>query len=127
MAATITGIHHLKIPVSDLGRSRAWYERALGLRVGVEFPDDDGTVRGVAGEIGGIGVALRENPAAAAGTTGFDPICFSIADRAAAEAWVAHLDEVGAEHSPVAKASSGWVVRVHDPDGIEIRLYSTEI
>lgn len=124
MAATITGIHHLKIPVSDLARSRAWYERVFDFRGHVEYPDDEGVVRGVAGEIAGIGVGIRENPEAAAGTSGFDAICFAIADRAAAEAWVAHLDEVGAEHSPITERPDGWVVGVYDPDGIEIRLYS---
>lgn len=125
MTATITGIHHVKIPVTDLTRSRVWYERVFGFRANLEFPDEDGTVRGVAGEIGGVGVGLRENAAAAAGTTGFDPVCFAIADRSAAEDWVAHLAAVGAEHSEIGRASDGWVVRVHDPDGIEIRLYST--
>ncbi len=55
----ITGIHHLKFPVSDLPVSLAWYERVLGFQVDFEFPDDDGVVRGVAG---------------------FDPVCFAIAD-----------------------------------------------
>jgi catechol 2,3-dioxygenase-like lactoylglutathione lyase family enzyme len=44
-----TGIHHLKLPVSDLARSREWYEPVLGYTVEREFPDDDGVVRGVAG------------------------------------------------------------------------------
>ena len=125
MAAEITGLHHLKIPVSDLACSRTWYENALGLKVVFEFPDEDGVVRGVAGSIAGISVALRENPGAASGTAGFDPICFSIADRAAAEAWVAHLDAANADHSPIIEATAGWMVQVNDPDGIQIRLYST--
>ena len=33
-----TGIHHVKLPVSDLARSREWYERVLGLTVEREFP-----------------------------------------------------------------------------------------
>jgi catechol 2,3-dioxygenase-like lactoylglutathione lyase family enzyme len=125
MSPVITGIHHLKIPVSDLARSRVWYERALGMDVQFEFPDGDGVVRGLSGTVGGIPVALRENPPIAQGLSGFDPICFAIADRAAAEAWVEHLDEVGADHSPIGGGTMGWVIQVHDPDGIEIRLYST--
>jgi catechol 2,3-dioxygenase-like lactoylglutathione lyase family enzyme len=125
MSVTVTGIHHLKIPVSDLARSRAWYTRALGMTVEFEFPDGDGVVRGVAGRVSGIPVALRENPEAAKGISGFDPICFSIADRAAAEAWVEHLAQAGADHSPITQATTGWMIQVRDPDGIEIRLYST--
>ncbi|WP_103341668.1 VOC family protein [Amycolatopsis sp. CA-126428] len=124
MTAKIEGIHHVKFPVSDLARSRAWYERVLGLDVTHEFPDADGVVRGVAGAIDSVPVALRVQEAAAAGLAGFDPVCFSIADRAAADAWIARLDELGVEHSPLFEATTGWMVRCTDPDGTEIRLYS---
>jgi catechol 2,3-dioxygenase-like lactoylglutathione lyase family enzyme len=124
MGAKIEGLHHLKLPVRDLARSREWYERVLGLRVEREFPDDDGVVRGVAGDLGGVPVALRVHEKAAAGLAGFDPVCFAIADRAAADAWIARLDELGVEHPPMVEATTGWMVRVTDPDGTEIRLYS---
>jgi catechol 2,3-dioxygenase-like lactoylglutathione lyase family enzyme len=124
MAARIEGFHHVKFPVRDLARSREWYERVLGLVVTHEFPDDDGVVRGVAGAIDGVPVALRVREKAAEGLAGFDPVCFSIADRAAAEAWIARLDELGVEHAPLFEATTGWMVRLNDPDGIEIRLYS---
>ena len=45
-APPITGVHHLKLPVSDLPRSRRWYESVLGLRVQREFHDDDGSLGG---------------------------------------------------------------------------------
>jgi catechol 2,3-dioxygenase-like lactoylglutathione lyase family enzyme len=122
--AALRGFHHVKLPVSDLVVSREWYERVLGLEVTHEFPDDDGVVRGVAGSIGGAPVALRVQERAAEGLAGFDPVCFSIADRAAAEAWIARLDELGVEHAPLFEATTGWMVRVNDPDGTEIRLYS---
>jgi hypothetical protein len=51
-------------------------------------------------------------------------LCFSIADRAAAEAWIARLDQLGVEHPPLFEATTGWMVRLNDPDGTEIRLYS---
>jgi catechol 2,3-dioxygenase-like lactoylglutathione lyase family enzyme len=123
----ITGIHHVKFPVTNLAASLAWYRRVFGFEVEIEFPDEDGRVRGVAGSIpgpGGIGLALRENPDAAQGIAGFDPISFGIADQAAAQAWVARLDELGIEHSPVIEGHTGWLVSFHDPDGTEIKLYS---
>ena len=127
MDAAITGIHHVKFPVSDLPTSLAWYERVFGFRVEFEFPDAEGVVRGVAGTLPGLGdagLALRENAEAARGFAGFDPVSFGIADREAAEAWVARLDALGVAHSPVIDASVGWIVSFHDPDGLEIRLYS---
>ncbi len=123
----LTGIHHVKLPVSDLGRSREWYERVLGYAVEWEFPDDDGVVRGVGGRLPGAGVpvALRQNAQAAGGNAGFDPVSFAIADRAAAEAWAAHFDSLGVRHSGVRSGTRGWVVDVVDPDGLTVRLYST--
>ena len=78
-----TGIHHVKLPVSVLARSREWYERVLGYTVDREFPDADGVVRGVGGRLPGAGVpvALRQDAQAAAGNAGFDPVSFAIADR----------------------------------------------
>jgi catechol 2,3-dioxygenase-like lactoylglutathione lyase family enzyme len=113
---------------SNLARSREWYERVLGYAVDREFPDDDGVVRGVGGRLPGAGVpvALRQNAEAAAGTAGFDPVSFAIADRAAAEAWTTHFDALGARHSEIRRASRGWVVDVYDPDGLTVRLYSAD-
>jgi catechol 2,3-dioxygenase-like lactoylglutathione lyase family enzyme len=126
--ATLVGIHHVKFPVTDLARSRAWYEELFGLTPEIEFPDDDGVVRGVAYEPtdAGVAIALRENRAVARGIAGFDPVSFAIADRAAAEGWIARLDELGIEHSPVIDATVGWLVVFHDPDGTELHLYSVE-
>ncbi|MGQ0573734.1 MAG: VOC family protein [Pseudonocardia sp.] len=126
--AVLAGIHHVKIPVTDLARSREWYEQVFGFTVEIEFPDaEDGVVRGVAGTVPGLGrttLALRENPAVARGITGYDPVGFGIEDRAAADAWAVRLDRLGVAHSPVIEASIGWIVSFHDPDGTEIRLYS---
>lgn len=122
--AKVEGIHHVKFPVTDLARSREWYERVLGLKVELEFPDGDGVVRGVAGHVGGVPVALRVQETAAKGLAGFDPVCFAIADKQAAEEWIAHFDELGVEHPPVIEATIGWIVRVNDPDGTEVRFYS---
>jgi hypothetical protein len=82
-----------------------------------------GASRAVRG-LGDTGFALRENPESARGFRGFDPVCFGIADHAAAQAWAAKLDDLGVEHSPIIEATIGWMVSFHDPDGTEIRLYS---
>ncbi len=127
----LDGIHHVKLPVTDLARSRAWYARVLGLDVDMEFRDEDGgPVKGVAGRIPGVdgtGFALREAPEPARGFSGFDPLALGVADRAAIDAWVAHLDALGIAHSPVIHATIGWLVVLRDPDGIELRLYSRSL
>lgn len=127
--ATLEGIYAVKLPVSDLARSRAWYERVLGFVPELEFPDADGVVRGVAGRLAGVAdsmLALREDAAAARGVSGFNLLNLAIADRASAEAWAARLDDLGVDRSPVIEATIGWIVVLHDPDGIELHLYSRE-
>lgn len=126
---SIIGVHHVKFPVSNLQQSRDWYERVLGLQVLVDFPDEDGVVRGLAGLLPGeppVAVALREHPTAAAGAAGFDPVSFAVTDRDAAVAWAEHLDSLGVEHSAVAVGTLGWTLDMPDPDGIVIRLYSAD-
>jgi catechol 2,3-dioxygenase-like lactoylglutathione lyase family enzyme len=123
----LAGIHHVKIPVTDLPTSVAWYERVFGFRATIEFPDDDGVVRGVGGVIPGFGaatVAFRENKQAAQGCVGFDPFGLGVADRRDLDEWVAHLDALGIEHSPVIEATIGWLLVFHDPDGLEVHLYT---
>ncbi|SEC62165.1 Catechol 2,3-dioxygenase [Streptomyces sp. 3213] len=124
----LAGIHHVKLPVTDLDRSRDWYGRVLGFKVTHEFPDaEDGVVRGVAGEVPGLGdsmLCLRVNSQAAQGCRGFDPVSFAVRDRADVEAWAAHLDTLGVPHSPVIEASIGWLLVFNDPDGLDLHLYS---
>lgn len=125
MKAELDGIFGVKLPVKDLARSRAWYEQVFDLTPLFEFPDEDGVVRGVAyaaAGLGSAGFALRERPDIA-GLSGFDPVIFGIKDKAAAEAWHRHLTGLGIE-SQLQLATIGWMVIFHDPDGLEIHLYS---
>jgi catechol 2,3-dioxygenase-like lactoylglutathione lyase family enzyme len=43
----LAGIHHVKLPVTDLARSREWYESRLGYQVQIEFVEQ-GTLMGYA-------------------------------------------------------------------------------
>jgi catechol 2,3-dioxygenase-like lactoylglutathione lyase family enzyme len=124
---SLAGVHHLKIPVTDLVRSIEWYGRVFGFTVTMEFPDADGVVRGVGGELPGLGdtlLTLRVNPKAAEGCRGFDPVSFGVDDRTDIVAWATHLDELDVRHSPVIDASVGWLLVFDDPDGLQLHLYS---
>lgn len=122
----ILGLHHIKIPVSDLVRSREWYERVFELEPLREFRDDeDGVVRGVSYRSKGeLSVALREHPAAAKGFAGFDPFAIMLRGRADIEHWAARLDELGISHSPVVTAPIGYIMSFDDPDGLQLRFYT---
>ncbi len=78
----ILGLHHVKLPVADLARSRAWYERVFELVPNIEFPDAAGVVRGVSYRAKrGFTLALRESPALAQAMIGFDPIAILVESR----------------------------------------------
>jgi catechol-2,3-dioxygenase len=39
-APALAGVHHLKLPVTDLARSLEWYRSRLGYEVQVEFVEN---------------------------------------------------------------------------------------
>jgi catechol 2,3-dioxygenase-like lactoylglutathione lyase family enzyme len=123
------GVFGVKLPVSDLVRSRQWYEQVFGFTVALEFPDHEGVVRGVAGSLPGLGdtsISLRENRPVAAALAGYDILHLSVASRDELENWVAKLDRLTVEHSPISAATSHWLLSVVDPDRLEVRLHSRD-
>ncbi|MBA3432152.1 MAG: VOC family protein [Actinobacteria bacterium] len=125
-AGEILGLHHVKVPVTDLARSRAWYERVFELEPIMEFPDDDGVVRGVAYQPkNAFALSLRENAKVAQGIAGFDPFAILLQGEADVQAWADRLDSLGVKHSPVIEATIGWILSFHDPDGLELRFYTS--
>lgn len=127
-APELDGVHHLKLPVSDLNRSRAWYESRLGYQVATEFVED-GTVMGLAlaHPNGGPTLALRLNPDLAARAAGFDYFSIGVPTKVAIETLARRLTALGEQHAGVHFATVGWILpNTHDPDGHEIRFYTTE-
>ncbi|GAC1520287.1 MAG: VOC family protein [Chloroflexota bacterium] len=124
---SMCGVHHVKLPVRDPAISRDWYLRVLGFEQDIEFVED-GVLMGVAlhDPRSGVRLAVRRAPERAESWQGFDPVAFAVTTRAELDVWVEHLDAEGIEHGPVMNGHIGWVVGFHDPDGIEVRLYTLE-
>jgi catechol 2,3-dioxygenase-like lactoylglutathione lyase family enzyme len=126
--STLSGFHHVKLPVTDVVRSGDWYRRVVGLEVALEFVEE-GVLMGLAlRDPGGtVRLALRHDPTRAAALAGFDPITLGVPNRTDLEAWKQRLDELGQPHGGVVTGHQGWaIVGLHDPDGIEVRLYTLE-
>src|SRR5215468_2917663 len=116
----LAGVHHLKLPVTDLARSRDWYQTRLGYQVVAEFIEQ-GQLMGYAmtHPNGGPALALRLDPDRARAAAGFDYFAIGrLADR---------LTALGEQHAGVHWASIGWILPLlHDPDGHEVRFYTHE-
>ena len=125
----LDGIHHLKLPVTDLDRSLAWYEDRLGYVVMKEFVEQDVRM-GVAmtHPNGGPDLALRVDPARAVAAAGFDYFAIGVPGRDAIEALAARFTTSGDAHAGVMRTPVGWVLPgVHDPDGHEVRFYTVPL
>jgi catechol-2,3-dioxygenase len=122
----LLALRNVKVPVTNLAVALDWYGTVLGFRPTKEFPDSEGVVRGVHGELPGLGgvLALREDPAAARGLGAFAIANFEVADRAALEAWVTHLAELDVAHEPIIDTPRMSLLVICNPDGQEIHLYT---
>ena len=75
----LAGFHHVKLPVSNVERSRAWYQRVLDLVPHIDFVED-GVLMGVAmgSQDGSLELALRQDSVRAAALAGFDPFALAV-------------------------------------------------
>jgi len=127
-APALAGIHHLKLPVTDLARSFEWYHSRLGYQVQMEFVEQ-GRLMGYAMShpAGGPPLALRLDPERARAAAGFDYFSIGVPGKDEIEHLAARLAALGEQHAGVHWASIGWILPgLHDPDGHEVRFYTIQ-
>ena len=131
------GIHHLRLTVTDLQRSREFYTSLLGFQVAVESPPpgDPGADEVFKILFGGV-VMIRGNllmglrPMASAGDrfdpdrVGLDHLSFGVASREDLEQAVRLLDERGVTHGVITRLAGFGidVLPFEDPDGVQLEL-----
>src|SRR5271157_2762070 len=106
MVINANSIAHVRLTVTDIERSRRFYESVFGWPILLEIPENaDETTRGLLGflyggviyDLGGTLVGLR--PVASdrfhEDRCGLDHIAFRVGSKDELEAAAAHLDEVG--------------------------------
>lgn len=133
----LAGLHHVGLTVSDVAASEVWYGRVIGLRRMFVESHYGGDGEGYAVILGAEGlpfnVGLDHHPDNAGERfdhtrTGLDHVCFCVPDRAALDAWAAHLTREGVVHSGVTAVDGTpfAVVNFRDPDGIALELICAE-
>ena len=133
MVITANSIAHVRLTVTDIERSRGFYESVFGWPVLLEVPDnaDEATRKqlgflfgGVVYDLGGALIALR--PVAVdrfhEDRAGLDHIAFRVADRDELDSAAAHLDELGIDHEPVKDIGPSYILEFRDPDNIALEL-----
>jgi len=133
MDFTSNSIAHVRLTVTDIERSRQFYESVFGWPVLLEVPENaDESTRdqlgflfgGVIYDLGGTLLGLR--PVAAdrfdEDRVGLDHIAFRLSSTAELEAAAAHLDELGVAHEPVKDIGPSFILEFRDPDNIALEL-----
>lgn len=133
MGITSTSIAHVRLTVTDIERSRRFYESVFGWPVLLEVPEnaDEATRNqfgflygGVIYDLGGTLLGLR--PVATdrfdEDRVGLDHIAFRLGSRAELDSATAHLDEIDVEHEPVKDIGPSYILEFRDPDNIALEL-----
>jgi catechol 2,3-dioxygenase-like lactoylglutathione lyase family enzyme len=123
-AVTIVGVHHVRLPVSDIIRSRDWYASAFGFETRLTVEEEDRIAGVVAVHRSGVAIGLHAAPALAEALRGFCSVALSVGDRNDLTSWCEYLDALGVNHSGPTEGHVGWYVHVPDPDGLIIELHT---
>lgn len=133
MAINTRSVAHVRLTVTDIERSRQFYESVFGWGVLLEIPDkaDEATREalgflfgGVIYDLGGMLVGLR--PVASdrfdEDRTGLDHLAFRLDSKDELDAAAEHLDALGVAHEPVKDIGPSYILEFRDPDNIALEL-----
>src|SRR5262245_17994451 len=130
-------VHHLRLTVTDLERSRAFYTSLLGFSVAVEAPpptDEESTALhdllfgGVVMIRGNLLLGLR--PVAPArdrfdeNRVGLDHLSFAVPSREDLDRAITLFEDNGVPHGPITSLRSFgiYVLPFRDPDNVQLEL-----
>ncbi len=127
MPITTSNYAHVRLTVTDIDRSRKFYDDVFALPVAI-----DGQAEGAPEWVfGGVLYALGESvlglrPVADdefnEDRTGLDHLAFAVATREALDEAAAHLDSLGIAHGGVKDIGVGFILEFRDPDNIALEL-----
>lgn len=132
-----SGFAHVRLTVTDIARSKAFYDQLFGWPVAIDTSDqvDEPGVNGSQEQFYGgtiyqtpqgtlFGLRPVGNDGFDADRTGLDHVSFAVESRAVLESAVAALDGAGIEHGAINDLTDAGlaILSIQDPDGINLEL-----
>ena len=135
MTIAIQNYHHIRLTVTDIDMSRAFYDDLFGLPVAFEVPDDadEATREALAFLFGGViyqfgssllGLRPVANDRFDEDRTGLDHLSFGVKSLADLEEAVTTLDARGVYHSGIKDVGVAHLLEFRDPDNIALELWA---
>ena len=133
MGLASNSIAHVRLTVTDIERSRQFYESVFGWPVLIEVPEnaDEATRNqlsflygGVIYDLGGTLLGLRPvgNDRFYEDRTGLDHIAFRLGSKDELDSAATHLEGLGIDHEPVKDIGPSYILEFRDPDNIALEL-----
>lgn len=126
--STITGLHHLALTVTDVGRSAAWYADLLGMVEVFGGEGDDVRFKVLAHPDSGCVIGLRQYTAGSGDSfdelrTGLDHAAFGVTSADELAGWEAALAERSIPFTPATETPIGTVIVFRDPDNLQLEFW----
>ncbi|MEO6502608.1 MAG: VOC family protein [Jatrophihabitantaceae bacterium] len=135
MPIPTTRYAHVRLTVTDIARSRAFYDEVFGLPVAFEVPEDadEATRAELAFLFGGVIYAVGDShfgirPGAPSGDrfdenrVGLDHVSFAVGTLADLENTVRALEGLGVSHAGIKDFGPVHILEFRDPDDIALEL-----
>lgn len=133
MTISTSSVAHVRLTVTDIERSRQFYESVFGWPVLIELPEgaDAATEEALGFLFGGViydlgGALLGLRPVADdrfdEDRVGLDHLAFRVASKAELDAAADHLDTLGIDHEDVKDIGPAYILEFRDPDHIALEL-----
>ncbi len=133
MPISTGSVSHVRLTVTDIGRSREFYESVFSWPIAIEVPPNaDAQTEAALGFLFGgviynIGHALIGLRPVAEGSfdenrVGLDHLAFKVAGKDEIDEAATHLDDLGISHEPVKDIGQMYILEFRDPDGIALEL-----
>lgn len=133
MTINTTSIAHVRLTVTDIDRSRQFYDSVFGWPILIEMPEQaDAATRealsflfgGVIYDLGGTLIGLR--PVATdrfdEDRVGLDHLAFRVGGKDELDSAADHLDFLGITHEPIKDIGPAYILEFRDPDNIALEL-----